>query len=272
MQSLCKIVYNEDSKKDESDGTNMNKLYNKSELFFSIVFIVIYIVGASLCDMFSDMIKIQKLFTFIFLLSLSLVLFFWIKKNNLLKKYGLCKPDYNAKNFLFYIPLLILISTNFWFGVRLNYNFLDSLFSVLTMLCVGFVEEIIFRGFLFKALEKDNAKTAIIVSSVTFGIGHLLNLFTSGFDNILPNICQVFYSMAVGFLFVIMFYKGGSIIACILTHSFVNAFSVFQNTQAITPPVEILISIIIIAIAITYSIILLNSLKPQKQQPLTPRQ
>ena len=183
----------------------MNKLYSKSELLFSISFIVIYIACASLCDYLSTMVNISKIFTFLFLFILSLILFLWIKRNNLMNKYGLCKPKFHAKNFLYYIPLLILISTNFWFGVRLNYNFLDSLFNILTMLCVGFVEEIIFRGFLFKALEKDNVKTAIIISSVTFGIGHLINLLSSGLDNLLPNVCQVFYSMAVGFLFVVIF-------------------------------------------------------------------
>ncbi|MBR6778679.1 MAG: CPBP family intramembrane metalloprotease [Clostridia bacterium] len=246
----------------------MNKLYNKSELGFSIVFIVIYIVGASLCDMLSDVVKISKIFTFLFLFVLSLSLYFWIKRNNLLDKYGLCKTKFKHKNFLFYIPLLILISTNFWFGVKLNYNFINSLFNVLTMLCVGFVEEIIFRGFLFKALEKDNVKYAIIISSVTFGVGHIVNLFTSGFNNWLPNICQIFYSMAVGFLFVIIFYKGGSLIPCILTHSLVNAFSVFQNTQAITPLIEILISIAIIVVAVFYSIVLLKTLKTSKKPNL----
>ena len=244
----------------------MNKLYNKSELWFSIVFIIIYIVGASLCDMLSNMVKIDKIFTFLFTFALSLFLFFWIKKNNLLNKYGLCKPKFRAKNFLFYIPLLIIISTNFWFGVKLNYTLINTIFNVLTMLCVGFVEEIIFRGLLFKSLEKDNAKTAIIISSVTFGVGHLVNLLSSGFDNLLPNICQVFYAMAVGFLFVIIFYKGGSLIVCILTHSFVNAFSVFQNTQAITPLIEILISLAIIFIAIIYSLVLIKTLKTKEKQ------
>lgn len=243
----------------------MNKLYKKSELCFSIVFIIIYIVGASLCDMFSDMIKISKIFTFIFLFMLSLLLFCWIKKNNLMAKYGLCKPTFKAKSFLFYIPLLILISINFWFGIKSNYNVINTIFIVLTMLCVGFVEEIIFRGFLYKSLEKDNVKTAIIISSITFGVGHIVNLFSSGFNNLLPNICQVFYATAVGFLFVIMFLKGGSLIACILTHSLVNIFSVFQNTQAITPFIEILTAIIVIIIAIAYSIILLKTLKTEQK-------
>ena len=92
----------------------MNKLYNKSELIFSIVFIVIYVVGASLCDTLSTMVGIDKIFTFIFLSILSLVLLLWIIKNNLLRKYGLCAPNFRSRYFLYYIPLLILISTNFF--------------------------------------------------------------------------------------------------------------------------------------------------------------
>ena len=241
----------------------MNKLYNKSELWFSIIFIIAYIVGASLCDMFSNMVAIRKVFTFPFLLALSLLLFFCIKKNNLLAKYGLCKPKFKAKQFLFYIPLLILISTNFWFGVSLNFSWLERVLTVLTMLCVGFVEEIIFRGFLFKALEKNNVKLAIVISSVTFGIGHIINLFSSGINNLLPNICQVFYAMAVGFLFVVIFYKSGSLISAILTHCLVNALSVFQNVQALTPLTEILLSLAIVVVSVVYAIFLLKTLPPK---------
>lgn len=238
----------------------MTKLYEKSELGFSLLFIGIYVIGASLCDMLSNMLGLSKIITLPFLLALSLVLFLWIKKNNLSQKYGLCQPKFSIKHFLFYIPLLILISVNFWFGVKLNYSITESILNVLAMLCVGFVEEIIFRGFLFRAMEKNNFKSAIIVSSITFGFGHIINLLSSGLDNIVPNICQVFYATAVGFLFVIMFYKGGSLIACILTHSLVNAFSVFQNTSAMTSTTEILISLAIIVVATTYSLILLKTL------------
>lgn len=239
----------------------MNKLYNKSELTFSILFICIYVIGASLCDVFSDMVNISKVFTFPFLLVLTTILFIWIKRNNLTQKYGLSKPRFGAKKFLYYVPLIILISTNLWFGVKQNFGWLESTLNVLTMLCVGIVEELIFRGLLFRAMEKNNVKSAIIVSSITFGIGHIVNLLTLGNSGLLSNICQVFYAMAVGFLFVIMFYKGGSLIPCILTHSLVNALSVFQNTDAISGVIEILISLVIIAVSVIYSIILLKTLR-----------
>ena len=51
--------------------------------------------------------------------------------------------------------------------------------AVFSMILVGFVEEMIFRGFLFRALlGEDKPVVAIIVSAVTFGIGHIVNLFT----------------------------------------------------------------------------------------------
>ena len=243
----------------------MTKLYSKNELIFAIVSILIYVLGSSVCDIFSDMVGISKIFTFPFLLVLSLMLFIWIKRQKLMTKYGLCKPKFSAKNFLLYIPLLILISTNFWFGVKLNFSLLESVLNVLSMLCVGFAEEIIFRGFLFRAMEKDNLKSAIIVSSVTFGFGHIINLFLCGFKNPVSNICQIFYAIAVGFLFVIIFYKGGSLLACIITHSLVNATSVFQNTQVVHGMVEVLLSVIITIVAIVYSIILIKTLTNQSK-------
>ena len=56
----------------------------------------------------------------------------------------------------------------------------EIVFYILTMLNIGFIEEIIFRGFLFKMMEKDNVKTATAVSSITFGIGHIINLCRNG--------------------------------------------------------------------------------------------
>ena len=45
------------------------------------------------------------------------------------------------------------------------------------MTAVGFVEELLFRGFLLQALRaRRNLTYAIIISGVTFGIGHIVNL------------------------------------------------------------------------------------------------
>ena len=110
----------------------------------------------------------------------------------------------------------------------------------------------------FRAKEKDNPKTAIIISSLTFGIGHIVNLFVGSNMSLIANICQICYAIAIGFLFVIMFYRGKSLIACIVTHGLFNSLSVFQNQSS--ELVDILISIVLIILPIIYAVILLKTL------------
>ncbi len=74
------------------------------------------------------------------------------------------------------------------------------------------------------------------------------------------NLCQVGYATAVGFLFVILFLKTGSLIPCIVTHSAVNALSVFANEGSITVVQEIFSAIVIAVIALAYAIYLLKKL------------
>ena len=93
----------------------------------------------------------------------------------------------------------------------------------------GYVEELIFRGFLFRAMSKDDLRTAIIVSAVTFGAGHIVNLANTA--DIIGVVLQICYAIAVGFLYTVIVYKGGSLWPCIASHIFVNATSVFSPEQ-----------------------------------------
>ena len=54
----------------------MNRLYRKNELMFSIIWIIIYVVGFSLADNFSNVIGIEKIITVILGIALSGILFF----------------------------------------------------------------------------------------------------------------------------------------------------------------------------------------------------
>lgn len=243
----------------------MNKLYNKSEIWFAILWIVLYVVGASITDSLSELVGIKQIFTAILLAIMSCILLIWLIKNGHREKYGLIKPKHSLKYYLYYIPLLVIISLNLWFGVADDLTVLSVIFPFITMLLVGIVEEIIFRGLLFRAMEKDNPKPAIIVSSITFGIGHIINLLSSGLDNLLPNILQVLYATAAGFMFVIIFYKGGSLLPCIITHSLFNAMSVFSSPRLSENNIQIITAIILIIISIAYTLILLKTLKPVEQ-------
>ena len=116
----------------------------------------------------------------------------------------------------------------------------------------------LFRGFLFKALiPKDGLKLSVIISSVTFGIGHIVNLL-AGQAN-LETVIQVLFAIAWGFIFTMVYLKSGSLLPCIIAHGLVDAFSKF-STESIT--VEWVYMIATIIIAVVYCIYL--SILPNK--------
>lgn len=238
----------------------MQKLYQKSEINFAIFWIVIYVVGTSIADTVSETIGITKIITVVFHILLSVLLLTWTGKYKLYEKYGLCKPRIQASKFLYYIPLMVLATCNLWLGVALNLSVTESALYICSMICVGFLEELIFRGFLFKAMSKNNIKSAIIVSSITFGIGHIINLINGSGADLIANICQICYAIAIGYMFVIIFYRGKSLLPCIITHMVFNSLSVFAKQENWNNANQIIVSIIICAIAITYTFILQKTL------------
>ena len=238
----------------------MKKIYENSELAFAILWIVIYCTLQTLANPLNQIIGIECSANAIFNIVLTLILFFWIKKNGLSKQYGLCKTSVPASRFLYYIPLLILASHNLWNGIAVNFPFLDALCYICYMLCVGFVEEVLFRGFLFKAIAKDNVKTAIVISSVTFGLGHLLNLLNGSGIELIANLCQVVGAIAAGFLFVTIFCRSGSLLPCIITHSAIDAVSVFANEAGLTGRRRVIFSASRIVIVVIYTLILTKTL------------
>lgn len=236
----------------------MTKFYKKNGLLFAIFWIVIYVIGLSIADNVSISIGIEKSITVLACLVMTTVIYTWIKKNDLLEVYGLCKCEIEAKKLLYYMPLIIMASVNLWYGVAFDLSVMETAFYIFSMLMVGFLEEIIFRGFLFVEMCKDNVKTAIIVSSITFGIGHIVNLVNGSGADLFSNILQVIYAIAGGFLFTILFYKTKSLWACIITHSVLNALSVFANESAMTQIREIVSAGILTVISVTYAIYILR--------------
>lgn len=238
----------------------MKKLYEKSKIWFAVVWIILYVVGTSIVDGLTQ----THGATLGFHLALSLILLAFLKQQGLFREFGLCKAKYPAKKFLFYLPLIAISTVNFWFGVRLNEPVHEAVFFTLSMVCVGFLEEIIFRGFLFKAMAKDGLTSAIIVSSVTFGIGHIVNLINGSGAELIPNLCQVVYAIAFGYLCVILFHRGGSLIPCIAAHSFVNATSAFQGGT--NPTRQLISAAVLTVVPLVYAIILQKTLPKETEK------
>ena len=101
----------------------------------------------------------------------------------------------------------------------------------------------------------------MIVSSVTFGVGHIINLFNGSGAELIPNLLQVVYATAAGFMFVMMYCKSKSLIACIISHGVFNATSVFANDLAATLEMRILTAILLTLICASYATYLALTLK-----------
>ncbi len=239
----------------------MKKLHEKSQLGFAIAWIIAYCVLMSLGDSLSETIGVTKVITLPVAAVLSLILFVFIKKNCLCEKYGLCKPREKASKLLFYVPLLLILTVNLWHGLNFNLSAEETLLYIFTMLCVGFLEEVIFRGLLFNAMLKDNLKAAVIVSSVTFGMGHIINLFNGSGAELLSNILQVIYAMAAGFMLVMLYLRTKSLVIPVAFHGVFNALSVFSDEGAITVRDRIVSCVFLVAVSGLYGLYLLAGKK-----------
>jgi membrane protease YdiL (CAAX protease family) len=233
----------------------MKERYEKNELHFSLIWIGIYIVLNGVAENVSHMLGKEKLFTAPVCIVISLLLLFRLKKTGETNKYGLCRFTGNVRQFLYFMPLVVISTTNLWGGFTRNFSWFETVLYIISMMCVGFIEEVIFRGFLFKALCKRSVKTAFIISSLTFGIGHIVNLLSGA--ELFSTLLQIAYATAIGFMYTAIFYKGKSLVPCIISHAVINMTGVF----AIKPDntAETISAIVLIVISIGYTVILLKS-------------
>ena len=224
----------------------MTNLYKKNEITFAILWIVAYVVLSSVGDRLSESVGLEHSVTAALHLAMSLVLFFWIRKNDLCVKYGLCASRVPARRFLYYLPLAVIASSAFWNGVGLSMGFPGTLLYILSMCCVGFLEEVIFRGLLFRAMEKDGTRSAVVVSALTFGLGHIVNLFNGSGRELSSSLVQVAFAVMVGFVLVLIFLRSGSLIPCILFHSANNALKAFEAEGGLDPKVDMALNLALI--------------------------
>ena len=241
--------------KRRKDNLTVKHLYDKSKIWFAVTWIVAYCVLMSVGDSLSTMLGLEKSVTLVIGVALSALILSFLGKYGLLAEHGLCKAKTPAAQVLFYIPLLLMLTANFWCGVGLNYSILETILYILAMFCVGFLEEVIFRGLLFEAMRKDSERAATIVCAVTFGIGHIINLINGSGAQLLPNLLQVVYATAAGFMFVMLYRKTGSLLVCIISHGLFNALSAFSK-EAVTDELRIITALLLTTITGAYALYL----------------
>jgi len=238
------------------EETEMKKMYDKDALNFALLWIGIYVVAMGAADRISERIGILKVVTVPVCVVLTGVLWRWIHSNDLAEEFGLCKVRGAWRRYLYFIPLVLLASTNAWYGLQRNFSWVQSTLCVISMVCVGFLEEIIFRGFLFRALCRTNVRQAVVISGVSFGLGHVVNLL--GGQGTAETAMQICYAAAIGLLFAVLFYRGKSLWPCILTHSATNVLSIFAKEDTATVGNGVGMCVFICAVCTGYMVFLLK--------------
>lgn len=238
-------------------GISMKKLFDKDEVWFAVVWILVYVIGFGNADSLSEALGIPKLLTVLLGLVLSAVLLCFIYRNRLAKYFGLCKSKVRPGTLLWLLPLAVISSVNLWNGVQLNMPLGETVLYILSMCFVGLLEELIFRGLLFKGMCRSNVTAAIVVSSLTFGVGHIVNLLLG--EPVFDTVLQLIYATAIGFCFTALFHVSGSLLPCILCHAIVNSLSAFAVTPS--PAGKILMAAAQTLVSLGYGVWLLWSHK-----------
>ena len=234
----------------------MRKLYETKPILFAVLWIVLYCaVMAPIRGRFGDD-SVQMLLG---LTAISTGLLLFINANQLQGELGLSRWIQNGKKLLWLLPLWVLATGNLWSGLGLKYTGVNAVMATLSFLLVGFVEETVFRGFLFNGMRRTGSVTAaVIVSAVTFGMGHIVNLLSG--QATVDTLLQIVFAVAWGFLLTYAYYKGGSLLACILIHGIIDAASVFSRDNVVGDTVFMVATIVV---AIVYCLYLSKQPTPE---------
>lgn len=87
------------------------------------------------------------------------------------------------------------------------------------MAIVAFTEEIMFRGVVFRLLQRKSNLTAVLGSCLLFSVPHMLNLLNG--KDLIQTITQVIFALLIGLISAILIVKTQNILPLIMFH-FIN--------------------------------------------------
>ncbi|PWC04592.1 CPBP family intramembrane glutamic endopeptidase [Mycetocola zhujimingii] len=227
----------------------MRKLQDTKPVLHALIWIGIYIAAVNVGDIVGGAMGFPEL-TGLVLIGLSIVLVIYLRVAGRLAFYGLRRVQPGTLSLtLFYIPLFATVLVPFAQGFAPGLTLRTVIFAVVLMAGVGFVEEVLFRGFLLQALRVSEPLTrAILISGVTFGLGHILNLFRgySIVDQILQIIAAVIVGIALSYCAVLT----GSIVPGIVFHALFNISSTLTNSSAMADAVGVGVTSLVLVVYI----------------------
>lgn len=229
----------------------MYRLHRASLIWHAVVWIALYIVTDSVGRAVSEAAGLEHSATAAALLVLAAVAVFYLHRHHRLQFYGVTPPAGSRwKPALYFVPLALMAVVQYGKGLDLSLETVDVLLIVLLMTAVGFLEELIFRGFLYRAIrERSGVVRAVLISGITFGIGHIVNLL-NGYTGT-QQVLQIVLGIGIGIALALLFEMTGSILPGVVFHVLLNIsgnLSVDDETR------ELYAASVIIVIAVAYAV------------------
>lgn len=184
-----------------------------------------------------------------------------IARNDWWREVGLGPPVERRLLWLFWLPFVPVVG-NLLDGLRVTDPRQTLLFFVMAILS-GFVEEMLFRGLMLRALLPTGIWRAALISAALFGGLHILNVLSA--SSPIHALLQVGYATAIGFGYAALVIRTGTIRPLIVAH-FLTNFAGFMAAGAAgaTGPVaarEVLFSAVYIVLFGAYGTYLLRACK-----------
>lgn len=156
----------------------MRRLQRTSPIGHALVWIAGYVVIVNIGDAGSEAIGITNLATAFLVVAYSLVLLGYLRSGNQTRYYGLRRPEPETLRLsLYYAPLLVITFLQYSKGINPELTAQSIAIVSALMIGVGLLEELLFRGLLFRAIAtKKTVIRAVYICGITFGLGHIVNL------------------------------------------------------------------------------------------------
>lgn len=117
-------------------------------------------------------------------------------------------------------------------GKKADFYIIRLVLLFIFCLCIGIIEEILFRGIIFRILILDNSKTSLFMSvalsSILFGMMHLGNL-TMNEKMLVTVTTQVVYTEFLGVLFAALYLRFKSLTGIIILHTLIDFISYYPK-------------------------------------------
>jgi membrane protease YdiL (CAAX protease family) len=178
------------------------------------------------------------------------VLFGYLYRNHWLRYYGFRRLQVrDARSALWYSPLAAIVGLMYLRGIDPSVTVTRVAVLLLLFCCVGFLEEVLSRGLLYKALaEQGTVARAVVISGVTFGLGRAVNL-ARGYTATEQTI-QIVYGVFLGIVLALLIAVTANIVPLVLFHVFLNISGNLTQANAL---VEAQLTAVMVVICACYT-------------------